>query len=222
MLMSDIHSNIGINDMKKNELMTYARTQKHYIFSAEEAKRVFKNSTPKTVQNQLQEYSKRNELLRLKNGLYEIRYPEGGPDIPDLYLANKIYEPSYVSLETALSFYSMIPDVAAEVTSVTTKHSRCFKNAEGSFSYFTCRREAFNGYTLLGIEGFKVLIAEKEKALADFMYFKMRRGDRVSLETDRLDDVLLKSLNWKKALAYGAVFGAVTLKRLKQLKGELL
>lgn len=220
--MSDVPNIIGESDMKNNELNTYARKQKYYIFSVEEAKRLFKNSSPKTVQNQLQAYSKNNELLRLRKGLYKMKFPEGGPDIPDLYLANKIYEPSYVSLETALSYYSMIPDVAAEVTSVTTRHGRYFKNTEGSFRYYTCRKEAYNGYTLIAMEGFKVFIAEKEKALADFVYFKMRRGEAVSFREDRLDEELLKGLNWKKVLEYGKVFGEITSKRLKQIKMELL
>ena len=47
------------------------------------------------------------------------------------FIANKLYQPSYISLETALSHYGMIPETVYTITSVTTKASREFINPKG-------------------------------------------------------------------------------------------
>jgi len=45
-----------------------------------------------------------------------------------LKIANELVSPSYISLETVLSFYSIIPDAVVSYTSVTTKQTKFFKN----------------------------------------------------------------------------------------------
>jgi len=60
--------------------------------------------------------------------------------VPEYFLANRLYAPSYVSLENALSFYGIIPEEAAAVSSVTTKPTRVFRNHYGTFTYRTCKR----------------------------------------------------------------------------------
>ncbi|HAJ95470.1 MAG TPA: hypothetical protein DCP02_04460, partial [Actinobacteria bacterium] len=96
--------------------------------------------------------------------MYELIEPGLKSNIPDVYIANKLYAPSYISLETALSIYSLIPDIAYHVTSLTTLPTRKFNNKYGSFFYRSLKKEAFTGYKLMQYEGFKILIADREKA----------------------------------------------------------
>jgi len=95
-------------------------------------------------------------------------------------------------LQTALSIYSIIPDVAAWVTSVTTQSTRTFKNKYGSFLYRTCKRKAFTGYRLILYDGFKVNMADKEKALVDFLYYRLRSGLPLNFEEERFNKEILK------------------------------
>ena len=70
-------------------------------------------------------------FVKLRNGFYAIK-----DSAPSLYLiANKLYQPSYVSLEKALSHYGIIPETVYAITSVTTKPTREFKSSKGVFSY---------------------------------------------------------------------------------------
>ncbi len=70
----------------------------------------------------LHRYTKRGLLKRLKKGLYTLR----GTNLPELYVANKLYEPSYISLEFALSYYGVIPESVYKITSVSNRTTRRF------------------------------------------------------------------------------------------------
>lgn len=74
-------------------------------------------------------------LEPLKRGLY-IAGPSVTDKKPDVMLvANHLLGPSYVSVETALSYYGLIPERVYETSSMTTKASRSFNTAMGLFTY---------------------------------------------------------------------------------------
>ena len=140
-------------------------------------------------------------------------------NIPDVYIANKLYAPSYISLEAALSIYSIIPDIALHVTSITTLPTREFKNRYGSFFYRSCQKKAFTGYKLLQYEGFKILIADKEKALVDFIYFSSRQRGSLDFKEERFERDIISQLDWGRVLKYGKLFNKKTANILLDLKG---
>ena len=145
-------------------------------------------------------------IKRVKRGLYELAYPEQIV-LPDLYVANKLYEPSYISLETALSHYQLLPETAAQVTSVTPNATRRFKNFHGLFTYFSVRPRAFAGYTLIRLQGRTVRIAEPEKAVVDRLYMSLRRGEDRRLVCDRWDLGQIKKMNSRKLASYADLSG---------------
>jgi predicted transcriptional regulator of viral defense system len=103
------------------------------------------------------------ELLQLRRGLYATRR-----GIHPYCLAASIYGPSYVSFETALSFYGLIPEAVYEITSATLKRSKEFDNVFGRYRYRTVPRNVYP----IGIEritegGIPFLIASPTKALCD-------------------------------------------------------
>jgi len=207
--------------MKYLDFLTRLKQDKLYVFSVNDIERYFSNSSHKTIQNQLQMWTEKGLLLRLKRGVYKIQLPEGGPVLPDMYIANRIYEPSYVSLETALSFYGIIPEVAIEVTSVTTRQTKLFRNHLGRFRYRSCKKQAYCGYKIMVYEGFKIFIAEKEKAIVDFIYFKLRDGETFDLKKERFDEEILKGLSWNKISKYAKNFSKKTLAVVKKMKEQL-
>jgi len=132
--------------------------------------------------------------------------------LPLYSIANKLYQPSYVSLETALSYYGIIPEVVYAVTSVTTKPTREFKTPKSVFSYQRIKKSVFAGYSPVTIEGHVVLLAEPEKALADYLYF-------VDLKKTSLNDRLhLKSIRKGKLLKF---IGAFRRKSLQKIVKEI-
>lgn len=125
-------------------------------------------------------YAKRGLLRRLKRGLYcaAARPPSRWA------LANRVYRPSYISLESALSYHGLIPETVYSVTSVTTRSTREFEVEGVSFLYRTLKRDAFAGYRAIGISGETVLLAEKEKALADLLYLSYLRNEPLNRRLD--------------------------------------
>lgn len=143
-------------------------------------------------------------FLKLRNNYYLIKDSH-----PSHYaIANKLYQPSYISLETALSYYGMIPETVYATASVTTKPTREFITPLGAFSYQRIKIEAFTGYRPMQLDGMTVLFAEPEKALVDYLYF-------VDLKYIRLNDRLeLRKVNKQKALQFANLFnrpGLITL-----------
>ncbi|MCK4418271.1 hypothetical protein KAV79_00495, partial [Candidatus Aerophobetes bacterium] len=67
-------------------------------------------------------------------------------------IANKIYKPSYISFETALSFYHLIPESVYGITSASTRRTYKFKTQMAEFSYRTIKPELFFGYELVSFQ----------------------------------------------------------------------
>ena len=143
-------------------------------------------------------------FLKLRNNYYMLK-----DSLPSLYaIANKLYQPSYVSLESALSHYGIIPETVYAVTSVTAKPTREFKTPQGVFSYQRIKKSVFGDYSPVSIEGHVVLLAEPEKALADYLYF-------VDLKKISLNDRLnFKNINKEKFLKCIDRFKRESLKRI--------
>ena len=180
--------------------------EQYPVFSCRDLSAFFPNEKMATLKQGLSRWKKNKFVSSLKRDLYELTFPKP-QNLSDLYLANKIYSPSYASLETALSHYSMIPEVSISVLSVTAKPTRRFKNSHGLFVYRSVQPKAFCGYGIENHGGFDVLIAEPEKALADFLYFNSSGAFKADLKELRLDMKKVAGLNKKKFDHYGRIYG---------------
>jgi predicted transcriptional regulator of viral defense system len=207
--------------MKYMKLLSTLRRNKVSIFSLRDIANMFPDANLGTLKNNLTNWLKKGYIERLKRDLYTCIEPVLESEIPDFFIANKLYGPSYISLETALSHYNMIPEIAVQVTSVTTKPSRVFSNRHGVFIYRSCRKIAFTGYRIVSYEGYRVLIADEEKALVDFLYFKLRHGLSIDFDEERFDADILKALVWKKARGYAELFNKVTINKLQDCRNWL-
>jgi predicted transcriptional regulator of viral defense system len=109
------------------------------------------------------------DIIQLRRGVYSLgkRYQRDPPNLHEL--AQRIYSPSYISLETALSHHGWIPEAAYTVTSVCAKRSTEFETAFGIFSYTRIPRFTFVGVDRV-IQGRSVyLMATPIKALIDYV-----------------------------------------------------
>ena len=115
-------------------------------------------------------------LIRVKKGIYIFGKNFARRPYSSEVLANKIYGPSYISLEWACQYYRLIPEKVTTVTSVTTQRSRQFQTPLGLFSYDHLPISIFSaGITLIQFsEVQQALMATKEKALIDLLV--LRRG----------------------------------------------
>ena len=110
-------------------------------------------------------------LIRIKRGLYCLSPLVSGTEPDVLAAANVVYAPSYVSFETALSFYGLIPERVDETMSACMKRGARFRTPLGTFSYRTVPRDWFRigirSQTRDGEAAF--LVATPEKAIGDLL-----------------------------------------------------
>jgi predicted transcriptional regulator of viral defense system len=123
----------------------------------------------------LKYWTKKGTIIPLKKGRYLLKERYEKEENKDLYLeyiANKLIKPSYVSAEYVLSKFQLLTEPVQALTSVTVKVSREIENSLASFNYYSIRKELFRGYQTKYFYDAPVLIAEKPKALFDFLYFR--------------------------------------------------
>ncbi|MCQ9206036.1 MAG: hypothetical protein NG737_06980 [Omnitrophica bacterium] len=192
--------------MKFKDFYKILEKNKYYIFSHEDIMSFYPNEKKHIIKTMIYRWKEKGWVYSLKRGLYELTYPKDFT-VPDMHIANKLYNPSYVSLETALSNYSIIPEVSMAVTSITTKPTRRFKNKHGLFIYRTVNPDFFKGYYVQKHGAFDIFIAEPEKALIDYFYFKTYRNKKINLENERLDKDAIARLNRKKINKYAKLYG---------------
>lgn len=121
--------------------------------------------------NKISSLEKEGAIVRLKKGLYVGAEKFTGKIISRELIANHLYGPSYISLETALSYYNMIPERVYEVRSMTTKRSKNFNTKLGKYSYLMTSKAYFSiGIKIENIEDeIAFLIATPTKALCDLI-----------------------------------------------------
>jgi len=114
---------------------------------------------------------KRGALIRLKKGLFVVAQNIHKQPLSKGLIANHLYGPSYFSLESALSFYGLIPERVYSTRSMTCKRAKQFLTPVGMFDYITVPGDYFS----IGIHQeiinnqYAYLIASPEKAICDMI-----------------------------------------------------
>ena len=108
----------------------------------------------------------------------------------DFEIANYIYNPSYISLESALSYYGILAQFPYTTTSITTKKSNVYKITAKEYTFSQIKKDFFNGYEM--IDGF--LIATAEKAVFDLIYFSLKGVVKIDFKDLDLSSVDIKKL----------------------------
>jgi predicted transcriptional regulator of viral defense system len=118
-----------------------------------------------------------------------------------LFRTNKLYSPSYVSLELALSYHGVIPETVYEITSVTTKATRRFETLGKIFSFRKIKKSAYTGYGIEKQGGLSFYIADAEKAFVDANYLRMLNDQKPISRFNK------EKIDSNKALHYAKLFG---------------
>ncbi len=120
-------------------------------------------------------------------------------------IANLVHAPSYISLETALSYYDVIPEGVFMTTSVTTNRPLKKEMAGHLYSYSSLRTELFKGYRLVETDfnNRKIKIADMEKAILDFFYFRTEYATLDAIRELRFNiPVIREALNVERLFNY--------------------
>lgn len=144
---------------------------------------------------QLAHWAETGQVLRLRKGLYTLPDTERRVSLSALWLANQLYFPSYISLESALAAYGMIPEAVGLITSVTARKTKTFKNSLGTFTYQKLSSDYFFGFkTFKTAQGYSYYMAAPEKAILDFIYLSIPKSASLD-ETLFLENYRFQNLN---------------------------
>ncbi len=118
-------------------------------------------------------------------------------------IANRIYLPSYVSLESALSYYHLIPESVYGITSISTRRTYHFKTSIGEFTFRTVKPKLFFGYNLMGYKDQHLKMASIEKALLDYFYLHPDIETEQDFDSLRINkEMFFEQMDEKKLMGF--------------------
>lgn len=114
---------------------------------------------------------KKGYLFRIRRGLFVFNEKWRSGYLNKFSLSNIVYGPSYVSLESALSHYGLIPEGVYAVIAVNAKRTKKFETPVGLFLYRKVPQNSFeSGVVSLEESKNHFLIATPERAVIDKIY----------------------------------------------------
>jgi len=175
--------------MKTIDLMKAINRTGRRIFSAVDIAKMVGSNNKNTIYKTVERLTRNGILTRITNGVYSaVTTP------PDLFeIANSLYVPSYVSLESALYRYGVISQAPYTITSVSTNKSKRKTAFNNEFEYTHLNSKYFFGY----VRDRHVLIASREKALLDLLYLVSKNSRSFNFE-----GIDWKAINRKEFKAY--------------------
>lgn len=135
----------------------------------------------------LAEWNRKGQVRMLARGWYV--FADAQVDLPLLFdVGCQAYPPAYVSLETALSWYELVPETVHAITLVGTRTTRTSATDAAMFVWRTVKPLRWFGYRVVEYRrGRQFLIAEAEKAVLDYLYLHptlRTEGDMLSMRLD--------------------------------------
>jgi predicted transcriptional regulator of viral defense system len=142
------------------------------------------------VRLQLTRWVQTGRLIQLRRGLYALA-PEWRKVEPHpFYVANRLQRGSYVSLQSALAFYGVIPEYVPVVTSVGPGRPEMLRNPLGSFQFRHMASGLMFGYTRIEVAlRQSAFVASAEKALLDLAHLTPGADSPKYLSELRLQNV---------------------------------
>ncbi len=166
------------------------------------------------LKKRVYELKEKGWLVPLRRGLYFISdiSSRGFVNISPIVIASAFDKNSYVSLDSALSFYGLFEQMLRVVSSVTKLKSNKYVFQNNTYRYLKIASKLYFGFKTENIEGYYTKIAELEKVILDYLYFK---NDIYSI--DLLLEKLQKAkdrIDLKKLFAYARKFPEATKRKL--------
>jgi len=123
---------------------------------------------PDHVRRQLSRWVRSGRLRQLRRGLYTLAPPYQNIVPHPFLIANALIPGSYVSAQSALAFYGLIPEYTPVTVSITMLRTARW---EGGFQFQHLASHLFFGYQLVVLsDKQEAFVATPEKALLDLAH----------------------------------------------------
>lgn len=145
---------------------------------------------PASVHRQLSRWVRAGRLYQLRRGLYAVAPPFQRVRPHPFLVANRLVSGSYVSLQSALAHFSLIPESVPVTTSVTSGRPGRWDTPLGTYDFRHIQPEFLTGFRRVAlIGGMEALLATPEKALLDLVYLEPDADSPAYLDELRLQNM---------------------------------
>ena len=152
---------------------------------------------PREIHRQLSRWRRAGKIHQLRRGLYCLAPPFQKVNPHPFLVANRLLPGSYVSLQSALAYYGMIPEYVPLTTSITTSRPGQWETPLGTFDFRHIQVDFFYGFQFVDLgENQRAFIATPEKALLDLIYLEPGADTHAYLSELRLNN--LEQLDWQR------------------------
>jgi len=128
---------------------------------------------PGNVRRQLSRWTRAGWIYQLRRGLYALAPPFQKVKPHPFLVANRMLRGSYVSCQSALAHYGLIPEYVPVVTGVTTARPARWETPLGTYDFRHVKTDLLYGYRRVEISlGQRAFVARPEKALLDLVYLQ--------------------------------------------------
>lgn len=126
---------------------------------------------PGDARRQLSRWVRAGRLWQFRRGLYALARPFQKVAPHPFVIANRLLAGSYVSCQSALAHYGLIPESAPLTVSVSVHRRRRWDTPAGRFEFHVLKRDLMFGYQLVALgQGQSAFVARPEKALLDLIH----------------------------------------------------
>ncbi len=144
---------------------------------------------PKVVRPQLSRWVKSGKIYQLRRGVYCVAPPYQKVKPHPFVVANHLQQASYISLQSALSYYGLIPEIVNTTTSISTGRPERVETPLGVFEFHHVKTQLLFGYRMIDLGGQEALVATPEKALLDLIYLQSMGETPAYLKELRLQNI---------------------------------
>lgn len=205
------------NNIKIKKIISLAEKLPYFSFS--DLTPIEKNKTYLKIL--LSRYEKKEKLFRLKKGFYTTKGFIDQSQKSNIFssyvefLANILYQPSYLSLDYILYRHNLITEIPVNFTSITVKKTAKFSNNFGNFFYHKIKESLFLGFQIIKEGDFTIFRATKAKALFDYLYLRKNLLiNKKTIEELRLNMHNFSKSDFKELENYSEIEGSKKMKEI--------
>lgn len=176
---------------------------------------------PNHIRRQLTRWTNAGRIIQLRRGLYSLAPPFHKVKPHPFTVANRMVPGSYVSCQSALAHYNLIPEYTPSVVSVCSSRPRSWDTPLGTYFYRHVQRKYLFGYSRLKVsETQQAIVAAPEKALLDLIYLTPGGDSKEHIQSLRLQN--LDQLSELELEKFADGFGKPKLRRAIKILENLI
>jgi predicted transcriptional regulator of viral defense system len=188
-----------------------------YLVSVSELKKLFNDLSDADLHQRIKMLVKRGWLIRIKQGYYSVANLESHnfSNISPLVVSRIFVPVSYISFEYALHYDGFFDQMPNMVTAVTSQKSKRYFFQGTTYYFVKAKPNMMTGYREISVDGKEVWIADLEKALLDFLYFR-KDAYTIDLVLEKIKETR-DVISTGKLTEYAALYSVSTQRRLGYL-----